>query len=165
MADHPRLPKHNPNANVTSVNQFLSLSTDVTEIVVDDGVSDSGITGFDLSGFSKLKRLEIGNDCFAYVEEVKLIGLSELESVEIGMNSFTKKKNSYGNDPNRHFYLKNCPKLKSLKMGRYSFSDYTVCEIENVNALEVIEMGDLNEGSFNFHSASLELKSILIQNE
>ena len=137
----------------------------MTVIVVDDGVSDSGITGFDLSGLSQLKRLEIGNDCFSYVEEVKLIGLSELESVEIGMNSFTQHKNSSGNDPNRHFYLKNCPKLKSLKMGRYSFSDYSVIEIENVDALEVIEMGDLNEESFNFAYASLELKSILIHSE
>ena len=167
MADHPRLPKHNPNANVTSVNQFLSLSTDVTEIVVDDGVSDSGITGFDLSGFSKLKRLEIGNDCFAYVEEVKLIGLSELESVVIGEKSFTKYKDTYHTtpDPNRHFYLKNCPKLKSLKMGHHSFMDYTVCEIENVDALEVIEMGDLDELSYNFMYASLELKSILIHSK
>ena len=165
MVDHPSLPKHNPNANVTSVNQFLSLSTDVTEIVVDDGVSDSGITGFDLSGFSKLKRLEIGNDCFAYVEELRLIGLSELESVEIEMNSFTQHKNDYDNDPNRHFYLKNCPKLKSLKMGCYSFSDYTVIEIENVDALEVIEMGELDDYSFVFYYASLELKSVLIHRE
>ena len=137
----------------------------MTVIVVDDGVSDSGITGFDLSGFSKLKRLEIGNDCFTYVEEVKLIGLSELESVEIGMNSFTQHKNDYDNDPNRQFYLKNCPKLKSLKMGCYSFSDYTVIEIENVDALEVIEMGELDDYSYVFYYASLELKSILIHRE
>ena len=138
---------------------------DVTEIVVDDGLNEPDFTGFDLSGFSKLKRLEIGNDCFSYVEEVKLIGLSELESVEIGMNCFTKHKNSAGSDSNRHFYLKNCPKLKSLKMGRYSFSDYTVIEIENVDALEVIEMGELDEWSCNFHGASLELMSILIHRE
>ena len=81
------------------------------------------------------------------------------------MNCFTKEKNSYGNDPNRHFYLKNCPKLKSLKMGRYSFSDYSICEIENVDALEVIEMGDLNEVSYNFYYASLEWKSVFIHNE
>ena len=50
-------------------------------------------------------------------------------------------------------------------MGRYSFSDYSVIEIENVNALEVIEMGDVNEVSYGFYYASLELKSILIHNE
>mgnify|MGYP000505537472 CR=1 FL=1 len=112
-----------------------------------------------------LKRIVIGDRCFGKVRVFELDRLDELESVEIGMNSFTKKKNSYGNDPNRHFYLKNCPKLKSLKMGRYSFSDYTVIEIENVDALEVIEMGDLNVYSPNFYWASLELKSILIHSE
>ena len=107
----------------------------------------------------------IGDESFMYVNEVNMTRLSQLESVEIGMNSFTQHKNSSGNDPNRHFYLKNCPKLKSLKMGRFSFSDYTVCEIENVDALEMIEMGELNEESTNFLFASLELKSILIHSE
>ena len=127
--------------------------------------NEEGLKELDLSGFVSLRELKVGNECFEYVKEVKLIGLSELESVEIGMNSFTQHKKGYGNDANRHFYLKNCPKLKSLKMGRYSFSDYTVCEIENVVALEVIEIGDLNEWSYNFDYASLELKSILIHNE
>ena len=126
--------------------------------------NEEGLKELDLSGFVNLRELKVGNECFEYVEEVKLIGLSELESVEIGMNSFTKKK-SVGDDPSRHFYLKNCPKLKSLKMGRYSFSDYSVIEIENVDALEVIEMGELNEASYNFYYASLELKSILIHSE
>ena len=38
-------------------------------------------------------------------------------------------------------------------------------EVENVDALEVIEMGDLNWNSYNFYYASLELKSILIHKE
>ena len=138
----------------------------MTAIVVDDGLNEPDFTGFDLSGFSRLKRLEIGNDCFTYVEEVKLIGLSELESVEIGKNSFVKNKKGDGYDPNRHFYLNGCPKLKSLKMGCYSFSDYTVCAIENVDALEVIEMGDLENMTRCFCRAStLELRSILIHSE
>ena len=77
----------------------------------------------------------------------------------IGGNCFTKKKNSCSYDPSRHFYLKNCERLRELKMGRYSFSDYSVCEIESVPSLEVIEVGELNEKSYNFWHASLELKS------
>ena len=127
--------------------------------------NEEGLMELDLSGFVNLRELKVGNECFENVDEVKLIGLSELESVEIGMNSFTQHKNSVDNDPNRYFYLKNCPKLKSLNMGRYSFSDYTVIEIENVDALDVIEMGDLDKESCNFYYASLELKSILIHNE
>ena len=140
----------------------------VRVIEVSDGCcNEEGLTELDLSGFVNLRELKVGSECFEYVEEVKLIGLSELESVEIGMNSFTKYKSTWNitSDQNRHFYLKDCPKLKSLKMGRYSFSDYTVCAIENVDALEVVEMGELNEWSCNFDYASLELKSILIHRE
>ena len=112
-----------------------------------------------------LASVFVGNECFENVDEVELVGLSELESVEIGKNSFTKHKNGAGNYSNGHFYLKDCPKLKSLKMGKHSFSDYTACVIENVDALEVVEMGGLNAYSYNFYSASLELKSILVHNE
>ena len=164
MADHPNL-KKNPNATVSTTHALTSLASTVTQIIIDNGVSQSDFTELVLSRFSQLKSLTLGDHCFTYVAEVKVIGLRELESVEIGMNSFTKEKNSSDNDPNRHFYLKNCPKLKSLKMGHHSFSDYSVCQIENVDALEVIEMGDLNESSENFYYASLELKSILIHSK
>ena len=143
----------------------MSLDSTVIQIIVDNAVGVPDFSVLDLTRFSKLESLVIGDNCFSYVTEVKMVGLSELESVEIGKNSFTQHKNDYGNDSNRHFYLKNCPKLKSLKMGLFSFSDYTVCEIENVDALEVIEMGELNEESYNFAYASLELKSILIHSE
>ena len=145
---------------------WMTLDPSVTHITVEGNCgNDVSLTVLDLSRFLYLKELVVGNESFMYVNELKLIGLHYLESVDIGMNSFTKQKNSWGNDPNRHFYLKDCPKLKSLKMGRYSFSDYAVCEIENVDALDVIEMGDLDKESCNFYYASLELKSILIHNE
>ena len=128
-------------------------------IVDNNACNDKCFKALVLSFFSNLKVFEVGDYSFAFVEEVKLIGLKELERVVIGMNCFTKEKYSWGYDPNRHFYLKNCERLRELKIGCYSFSDYSVCEIENVPSLEVIEMGELNEDSFNFWYASLELKS------
>ena len=187
LANHPNLIAPTSNANVFNVNDLNALNSTVTEIIVENRCCrDPSFTVLDLRRFTNVRRIVIRDEALMYVEEVKLeglnklesivigdgcfmyvnvfniTGLSELESVEIGMNSFTKKKNSYGNDPNRHFYLKNCPKLKSLKIGRYSFSDYSVVEIENVDALEVIEMGELNEESNNFYSASLQLSSVIV---
>ena len=163
LANHPNLIAHTSNANVFNVNDLNALSSTVTEIIVENRCCrDPSFTVLDLTRFTNVRRIVIGHDAFMYVEEVKLIGLSELESVEIGMNSFTQHKNGYGQDPDRHFYVKNCPKLKSLKMGRYSFSDYSVIEIENVDALEVIEIGELNEESNNFYSASLQLSSVIV---
>ena len=138
----------------------------VEELRVIDGCCNGrDLKELDLHLFVNLRELKVGNECFTYVEEVKLIGLRELESVEIGESSFTQHKNDYGSDSRRHFYLRDCPSLRVLKMGCHSFSDYSVCEIENVDALEVIEMGELNEESYNFAYASLELKSILIHSE
>ena len=116
-------------------------------------------SALDLSFISHLRLFEVGDECFENVDEVKLIGLSKLERVMIGMNSFTKK-NLPSYNPDRHFYLKNCERLRELKIGSNSFNDYSVCEIENVPSLEVIEMGELNEFSYDFYWASkLELKS------
>ena len=144
---------------VSSSKEWESLEWHVGEIVIGNGCCNESVMELDFKGFGLLKRIEIGDECFEKVNEVKLIGLGQLERVAIGKNCFTKKKNANGNDLNRHFHLKNCERLRELKMGRYSFSDYSVCEIENVPSLEVIEMGEVNEKSSNFYFASLELKS------
>ena len=146
--------------NVRNVGDLKNSSSYVGVIVVASNCcNDSELSVLDLSRFVNLRELKVGDECFENVKEVKLIGLNELERVVIGKNSFTKHKNSGGNDPNRHFYLKNCERVRELKMGHHSFNDYALCEIENVPSLEVIEMGGMNKWSCNFWYASLELKS------
>ena len=140
----------------------FSITKGMTIMVIpSDRCNSERIKVLDFRVFPQLKSIEIGDRCFENVDEVKLIGLNRLERVVIGINSFTKCRYGWSSsvNPNRHFYLKDCERLKELKIGRYSFSDYTVCEIENLPSLEVIEMGKLNEKSYNFNDASLELKS------
>ena len=129
--------------------------------VSDNSWNGKNLTELDLSGFVKLRKIKVGDECFIYVKKVNICGLKELESVEIGSKSFRRDSDMKRGS----FCLKNCPKLKSLKMGFCSFEDYLVCEIENVDALEVIEMGKLSDWSGNFWHASLELKSFLIHSE
>ena len=147
--------------NVRNVEDLKNASISILVIVIASNCcNERELSVLDLSQFMNLRELKVGDECFENVNEVKLIGLSKLERVVIGEKSFTKHKNPYfGYDPSRHFYLKDCERLKELKIGYYSFCDYTVCEIENVPSLEVIEMGELNEESYNFSYASLELKS------
>ena len=127
-------------------------------------VSDKSCNGrewmdVDFSVLTKLRELRVGDRCFENVQEVKLIRLNQLESVVIGMNSFREVKAGTDYNPNCHFHVKDCERLRVLKIGCWSFSDYSVCEIENVPSLEVIEMGEMDEESSNFWFASLELKS------
>ena len=144
--------------------EFNALTSIVESITVNNyGCNDESFTMLNLTRFVNLREFVVGDNSLTNVNEVHLIGLSKLERVVIGMNSFTKHRNTWGNDSTRHFYLKNCERLRELKIGRYSFSDYSLIEIENVNGLEVIEVGDLNKESGNFYSASkLELKSEIV---
>ena len=128
------------------------MNESVEAIIVDNNAcNEECLTELDVSSFTNLKVFEVGDYSCTFVNEMKLIGLNRLERVVVGVFSFRK---SFSNDPSGHFYVKDCEKLRELKIGRYSFIYYSVCEIENVPSLEVIEM--------NFHCfshASLELKS------
>ena len=132
------------------------MDTNVEVLIVDSkACNDESMTEMDLSSFTNLRVFEVGNECFENVNYLRLIGLNQLERVVIGEQCFRGSGIYIG----RHFYLKNCERVRELKIGRYSFYDYVWCEIENVPSLEVIEIGGLNEDSCNFRDASLELKS------
>ena len=147
---------------VSDLSGWESVDERVSELVIaSQCCNEVGVKEVDLERFVSLKVFEVGDECFENVEEVKLIVLNQLETVVIGQKCFTKKKNRWENNPDRHFYLKNCEQLRELKIGRDSFSDYSVCEIDSLPSLEVIEMGEANEWSNSgiFYHASLELKS------
>ena len=69
----------------------------------------------------------------------ELDGLCELESVEIGQQSFRidKKKRSDGS-----CRIVNCPKLKSIQIGDKSFRDYHSFELNNLPSLQSIVFND-----------------------
>ena len=136
-----------------------SVPLNAEEIIIEDSKCNGENDRLDLSKYVNLKNVTIGEKCFKYQEVLNLTGLNTLERMVIGKNSFTKHRDEGAYEQTRHFYLKDCEQLKELKMGPYSFSDYAVCEIENVPSLEVIEMGELNALSSNFYYASLKLKS------
>ena len=145
---------------VSSVGELENTDVGVGVLVVDSGCcNDSGLRVLDFSRFRNLREVRVGDECFNDVKEVKLIGLSKLERVEIGKQCFYEYNKWGYYDSDGYFYLKNCERLRELKIGCYSFTDHYQCEIENVPSLEVIEMGDLNGDSGNFYHASLELKS------
>ncbi|KAK8820604.1 hypothetical protein WA577_006660 [Blastocystis sp. JDR] len=113
---------------------MIALDSTVESIIV-DGCNLESFTVLNLTRFVNLKVFEVNDDSFAYVKEVHISGLSKLDRVVIGVNCFTKYKNSWGKDSTRHFYLKDCPQLRELRLGRYSFSDYASLELKNLPSL------------------------------
>ena len=125
-------------------------------------MNNEDYTIFNFSRFDLLEELIIGDDSFMYVNEFVIDGLDELKSLVIGMNSFTKKKNSYGNNPNRSFVVLNCIELESIEIGRYSFSDYRGgFELKNLPKLSTIKIGEIGTDSSNFYCSSFVIKGII----
>ena len=148
------MPHSDPSANIHSMDEFEAMDRRVEVLIVNSNTcNDPSITHLDLSSFKHLRVFKVGDNSFAYVEELNLVELEKLERVVIGVNCFSKE-NSLG-----HFSLKNCRQVKELKMGRYSFRGYSACEIENDDSLEVIEMGELNKWSSNFYGGDCVLGS------
>ena len=147
----------NKTVKVASINELKSIGRDVCVVIIAaDCCNVKDWLCLDMSEWMCLREFQVGNDSLRYVEEVKMIGLQNLETIMIGKGCFYR---DYNRNPDRHFYLKDCESLRVLKIGPASFSDYTVCEIENVDNLEVIEVGAVCGSGYNFRYAPLELKS------
>ena len=154
--------KWNMSAEIHNRMELENVSDRIVELVIPSKCcNEEELSSLDVSELKRMVRLEIGDYSFHNVKEVKLMGLKKLERVVVGKGCFGEYSPGTVDNgkPNRRFYLKDCEKLKELKIGCESFTDYSVCEIENVPSLEVIEIGTMNEASANFYCASLELKS------
>ena len=141
---------------------FGCMNQSLREINIPSGFKAKDLKELDLKEYAVLQALIVDDGCFEDVEVLMLVGLKELERVVIGENSFVKSlydAEKDGMDPNRHFYLRDCERVRELKIGCHSFQDYSICVISNVPSLEVIEMGDEGKDSGHFYYASLELKS------
>ncbi|KAK8827586.1 hypothetical protein WA577_007133 [Blastocystis sp. JDR] len=113
----------------------------------------------DFSVMPNLRELKVEDDCFKNVEEVMLIGMKKLESVLIGENCFSRNgANSI--DEKSEFCLRECNELSKLKIGNGSFRDYSLCEIIDSKALEVIDLGNGDNGTSAFYYSSLTLKNL-----
>ena len=147
-------------AIVRNAADWMQLSICVEVIVImPNCCNEEELRVLDLRMFLNVREMRTGDDCFGNVEEVLLIGLGKLERVVVGKNCFMGAKSETRFNSCRRFCLKECSKLRVLKIGCMSFSDYSLCEMDTLASLEVIEMGELNEESDNFFHASLELKS------
>ena len=118
---------------------LLKLTDHSAELKIPDGYfNDMSIITFNISSNGDLKRIEIGNNCFGKVRVLELDGLSELESVVIGQQSFriSEYKRSDGS-----YRIVNCPKLKSIQIGKVAFYDYHSFELNNLPSLQSIDIG------------------------
>ena len=150
-----------------SCEDIESLDSNITSMYISSNSANADyFTVMSFSRFNLLEVLEIGDDCFMYVNEFVIDGLNKLKSVVIGMNSFTLIKSNEEWDinmiynGNRSFHILNCDELESIEIGSYSFSDYGgLFELKNLPHLNLIEVGD-----YGFYASILIIVSSIYMN-
>ena len=121
------------------------------------------LVDWDVSWILNLESIEIGDDCFGSAETFQIEGLNRLKTIKIGNNSFTQKKNWWGNDESKSFHILNCESLESIQIGEYSFSDFAgEFELKNLPQLQSIQIGIIGSNSFNFYYSSFEIGGIFM---
>lgn len=91
----------------------------------------------------EIERIVIGKKCFKGIRKFELDGLSELESIAFGNNSFASNCDEYDDEPlNGDYRVINCPKLKTIQIGCYTFTYYTSFELNNLPSLQSIQIDD-----------------------
>ena len=125
------------------------------EILRIEGSSCNSLDKLELKAFANLRAVDVGNECCSRVETVLLCDLPVLRRFSVGKNSFTKEMNGWKEDKHRSFHLLHCPYLESIKINRYSFSDYGGdFELLDLPALKEVEIGVFDEESWNFSNSS-----------
>ena len=119
---------------------MLKLAKSSNTMTISNGLlNGDDITSFNITNNGYLKRIVIGDGCFGKVRVVGLDRLDELESVVIGKKSFMI---NYSERSDGSYRIVNCPKLKSIQVGSYSFYDYHSFELNNLPSLQSIDIGD-----------------------
>ena len=100
---------------VKNDDDFLLLDESVELIEVKKEVcNDEDFEEWEMNEYVRLRELIVGDECFQFVKDLKIVGLNALEKVEIGKQCFCKVSGGV-------FEMRNCEKLKSVKIGDGSF--------------------------------------------
>ena len=147
---------------VYSFDYIQSIDSSITSIIIPNWTcNDIDYTIFDFSRFSIVESIEIGDNCFEYVELFKIDGLNRLKTIKIGNYSFTLTKNDEGNDSSKSFHILNCESLESIQIGQYSFGDFAGdFELKNLPQLQSIQIGTIETESNNFYWSSFVIRGI-----
>ena len=126
-----------------------------------------------MSNYPYLRKIKIGDECFANVHTFKINGLNRLKTINIGINSFNNLSLYFLSEPqfvaewvknsnkSKSFHILNCELLESIYIGRYSFGDFGGdFELKNLPQLQSIQIGTMGDYSTNFYGSSFVIRGI-----
>ena len=89
--------------------------------------------------FGSLRTISIGDNSFSNVRSFELCNLNSLESLTIGKACFRISSEAREDGC---LEIRNCPSLRSIQIGDWSFDDYKECIFEELPSLQSIQLGE-----------------------
>ena len=100
---------------VKNDDDFVLLDENVEGIEVKNGVcNNEAFDEWSMEEYVRLRELIVGDECFQFVRDVRIVGLNALEKVEIGKQCFCEASGGV-------FEMRNCERMRSVKIGDGSF--------------------------------------------
>ena len=120
------LPSH---VGINCYNDFIGLPPEVEHLTVEANCcNEDGFVTLDLTRFHNLKRLHVMDGSLKKVKDLKLDGLTKLESIEVGKDCFSEAASGT-------FEVKNCESLKTIAIGESCFCLYDSFALERMALL------------------------------
>ena len=120
---------------IKTVKDFFKVNSRVTAIEMKPGLcNDSQIQEWNLSAYSKLVELVVGDDCIQFVKGLKLVGFVSLERVAIGMKCMCESDGC--------FEVSDCEKLRSVVIGGGCCVKWSSFVMKNCDSIEIVSIGD-----------------------
>lgn len=120
-----------PIASV-AIDSVLRLHNHVEEVTVSNYCCNE-LSTLSFTRFDALRSLHVGNNCFRSVDRLWLEGLPRLADLLVGDRCFSEVSidTERRKNPKRSFRVRQCPQLRSIRVGCYSFSDYASFCVES----------------------------------
>ena len=116
---------------VKNDDDFL-LDENVEVIEVKNGMcNNEAFDEWKMDEYVILRELIVGDECFRFVKDLRIVGLNALEKVEIGKECFCKARGGV-------FEMRDCEKLKSVRIGDVSFVGVMSVVFESECCVEVV---------------------------
>ena len=119
---------------IKTMRDFFKMNSRATVIEMKSGLcNDSAIKEWNLSVFSRLVELVVGDDCIQFVKGLKLVGFVSLERVAIGMKCMCESEGC--------FEVSDCGALRSVVIGGGCCVKWSSFVMKNCGVIEV-SIGD-----------------------
>ncbi|OAO12142.1 leucine-rich repeat neuronal protein 1 precursor [Blastocystis sp. ATCC 50177/Nand II] len=138
LQSNPLIPCLLKEAELCSCADLRSIDAYITRLSVGNNCcNDRSLTVIDLTGNSFLQELSIGNNSLNGVRRVTIAGQKKLTSISIGNNC---SRTEHTDDKAFIFSVSECPVLKEISIGSYSFSTFDQFKAANLPSLETVTL-------------------------